>query len=260
MLVMRRLCLILQLVTAIGGAVAAVSFRLQNLLSPHGAELDHLVIAAVVAIAVLSVGAVLLWRNGAIAGRARLGVSGVLIALTVLCGFVPGAVEAHRQATVEAARQLDDQRREQAFARELREWTDQVDGDVATLRPFTAEQAWAFVNFVSRAGRYDDGPTPPSAQALALLRKALISGRIDVNAPVQGVRPSDTAPRPLFLQFYKEQVEPVRRATTLPEQDWTIMRLLATSGANLSRPDAAPLAADLTRTVVPGAGRFVSLR
>jgi hypothetical protein len=260
MLVMRRLCLILQLVTAIAAAMLAVSFRLQNLLSPNAAELDRLVVVALVAVVALSAGGVLLWRNGNVTGRSRAAISGLLIALTLLSGFAPGAVDLQRRAAVETVRQLEAQRREQAFARELREWTDQIDGNVATLRPLTTAQAWAFIDFVSRAGRYDDGAVPPSAQALALLRKALISGRIDVNAPVQGLRLSDTAPRPLFLQFYKEQVEPVRRAGALAGQDWTIMQLLATSGANLSRPDAAPLAADLTRTVVPGAGRYVSLQ
>ena len=260
MLVMRTLCLILQLVAAIAAAVVAASFRLQELLSPNGTDLDRLVGIAFVIIAGLCAGGVLLWRNGTITNRARAGLSALLVALTVLSGFMPGVVEQQRRAAAEVVRQVDDQRREQAFARELREWTDQVDGNVATLRPLTTEQAWAFIDFVSRAGRYDDGTPPPSERALALLRKALIAGRIDVNAPVQGRRPSDTAPRPLFLQFYKERVEPVRRAIALPAQDWAIMQLLATSGASLSRPDAAPLATDLTRTVVPGAGRFVGLR
>jgi len=56
------------------------------------------------------------------------------------------------------------------------------------------------------------------------------------------------------------RVEPVSGVGALMIQNWSIMQLLATSGANLSQPDAAPLAADLMRTVVPGAGRFVGLK
>lgn len=260
MQVMRRLGLALQMVVAAAAAVGVVSFRLQHLLAPQSADLDRLVLAALVAIAAFSAGAVMLWRNRAAASPARIAMSGLLIALTLLSGVAPATVEARREAAVDTARQLEDQRREQAFARELHEWTDQIDGNVATIRPLTTAQAWAFVDFVSRAGHHDDGGDPASAQAMALLRKALIAGRIDVNAPMQGKRLSDTAPRPLFLQFYKEHVEPVRRGNALALQDWTIMQLLATSGANLSQPDAAPLVTDLMRTVVPGAGRFVGLK
>ena len=113
---------------------------------------------------------------------------------------------------------------------------------------------------MSRAGRHDDGADAPSAQALALLRKAIAAGMIDVNAPVQGKRPSDTAPRPLFLQFYMESIEPVRRGSALAAQDWAIMRLLATGSADLSQPEAAPLVTDLAKTEVPGAGRFIGPR
>jgi hypothetical protein len=77
---------------------------------------------------------------------------------------------------------------------------------------------------------------------------------------VQGRRLSDTAPRPLFLQFYKESVEPFGRTSALAAQDWAIMQLLAAAGADLSQSDATPLVADLAKTGVPGAGRFIELR
>jgi ArsR family transcriptional regulator, arsenate/arsenite/antimonite-responsive transcriptional repressor len=84
-----------------------------------------------------------------------------------------------------------------------------------------AEQAWAFLDCVTSAGYRDDGAVPPSAQALDLLRRALVSGLIDVNATVRGHRLKDPISRPLFLQFYKERVEPLRYALARGKADLT---------------------------------------
>lgn len=257
---MRWSLLLIQVLVAAASAINVVAFRLQNLLAPQSAELDNSVILALAAIVALSAVAVLASRHGRATRAMRAGITVTAIVLTVAAGFAPRLIEAHRQAAAEAARLAEDQRREQAFVRQLREWTDEVDGRAAALRPFAPEQAWAFVDFVSRAGRRSDGPDAPSAQALALLRKALQAKIIDVNGQVQGARFSDLSPRPLFLQFYKEHVEPVRRATAITAQDWAIMRELAAAGADLSLADAAPLVADLSKTPAPGAAQFIGLR
>ncbi len=257
---MRRTFLVLQLLAAAASAVVVVSFRQQELLAPQTAELDHLAEAALAAIVLLSVGAIVAWRYTGASRRLSIAVSAVIVALTVLSGFAPHLIRAHQRAVAEAARAAEDRHRDEALALELRTWTATIDDNAAIARPLTAEQAWEFVNLVSRAGRYDDRPDSFPAQALALLHKALAEKILDVNAAVQGRRLSDTAPRPLFLQFYREQIEPAGRVKTLQAQDWAIMKLLAEAGADLSRPDAAPVIADLGKTEVPGPGRFIGLR
>jgi hypothetical protein len=253
---MRRTFLVLQLLAAATSAFLVVWFRLQQLLAPQSAELDHLAETALAAVVLLSVGMVVISRLARGSRRLSAGLGTAIVALTILSGVAPRLHWAHRQAAIEAARRDEARRLVEAFAQELATWTATIDASAAAARPLTAEQAWEFVNLVSRAGHYDDGAT----QALALLRKALAAKILDVNAVVQGRRRSDTAPRPLFLQFYKEQIEPVDRVNALPAQDWAIMKLLAANGADLNHPAAAPLVADLAKTEVPGAGRFVGLR
>jgi hypothetical protein len=257
---MRRIFFILQLLAGMTSAVLVVWFRLDELMAPQSAELDHLAEAALAAIVLLSVGMIVVWRLAGASHRISIAAGIAILALTVVSGFAPRLLWDQRQAAIEAARVAEDRRRDEAFALELRTWTATIDDSAAAARPLTAEQAWEFVNLVSRAGYYDDGPNPLATQALALLHKALAAKILDVNLMVQGRRPSDNAPRPLFLQFYKEQIEPAGRVKTLPAQNWEIMKSLAANGADLSRHDAAPLVADLAKTEVPGVGRFIGLR
>ncbi len=258
--IMRRTFLVLQLLAAVAGVALVVSFRLQELLAPQSAELDHLAEAALAAIVLFSLGLIVLSRLAHVPRGPSIGVRVVILALTVLSGLAPQILWAQHQAAIEVARLDEARRRDEAFALELWTWQATIDDAATAARPLAAEQAWNLVNFVSVAGHYDDGPNPFSSQALALLRKALAARILDVNVSVQGKRSSDTAPRPLFLQFYEEQIEPAGRVKTLAAQDWAIMKLLAANGADLSQPEAAVLVADLAKTEVPGPGRFIGLR
>jgi len=245
---------ILQLVVASASVFNVIRFRLDNLLIERAVELDRLTVAALAAVAVFTAAALVLCWRVTVLSPPRAGLALLLVGLTALSGFVPGIMESRVLAAEQVARKVEQQHRDQAFARELLQWTADIDRRVAAAHPLEAEQAWAFLDCVSSAGYRDDGAVPPSAQALDLLRRALVSGLIDVNATVRGHRLKDPISRPLFLQFYKERVEPLRYA--LARQDWEIMRLLATNGADLSLSDTA----DLEKTVVPGPSRFVSLR
>jgi hypothetical protein len=256
MLKMRWSFLALQWVATAASLVNVVFFRLQELLAPQSAELDRLAAAGLAAVAVLSIGAIVVSRYLSGSPALRSGIALAVIALTVLSGFAPRLVWVHRQAVAQAERAAEERQRAATFAAELRAWR----GTVEARRPLAAAQAWTLVDFCTRAGRYDDGSDPPSAQALALLREALAAKMIDVNAPIQGPRLSDTAPRPLFLQFYKERIEPLHRGSFIASQDWAVMKLLAAGGADLAQGDAAPLVDDLAKTEVPGAGQFIGLR
>ncbi|TPQ38919.1 hypothetical protein C2U70_07905 [Bradyrhizobium guangdongense] len=255
---MRLPILVLQLLVASASVFNVIRFRLDNLLVERGAEFDRLALAGLAG-AALSTAAVLVlcWRVTALS-LPRAGLALVLIGLTALSGVAPGMIESRIRAGEHATREVEHQQREDAFARELAQWTAEIDRRTAMAQPLEPAQAWSFVDCIASAGYRDQGANPPSAQALELMRRALAAGLIDVNAAVQGRRPADRAPRPLFLQFYAERVAPVRNV--LARQDWEIMRLLAAGGADLALPDAAPLVADLAKTVVPGPSRFVSLK
>ncbi|WP_284270372.1 hypothetical protein [Bradyrhizobium iriomotense] len=250
--------LLLQLLVASASVFNVIRFRLDNLLIERGVELDRLTLAGL-AVAAISTAAVLVlcWRVTALTPP-RAGLALVLVGFTALSGVAPGMIESRVRAVEHATREAEQQQLDDAFARELVQWTADIDRRAAAVQPLQPEQAWSFVDCIASAGYRDDGANPPSAQALELLRKALAAGLIDVNAAVLGHRLKDTAPRPLFLQFYAERVAPVRNV--LARQDWEIMRLLAAGGADLASPDAAPLVADLAKAVVAGPSRFVSLK
>lgn len=183
---MRWLLTILQLLVALASAFNIIRFRLDNLLLERAAELDRLTLAGL-AVAAVSTAAVLVlcWRVTALTPpRAGLGL--VLIGLTALCGVVPGMIESRVRAVEQATRKAEQQQRDDAFARELFQWTADVDRRAAAAQPLEPAQAWAFLDCIATAGYRDEGANPPSSQALELLRRALAAGLIDVNAVVPG--------------------------------------------------------------------------
>ena len=259
---MRRIIVILQLVIASASVFNVVKFRLDNLLAEDASELDRLALAALAAIALLTLAVVVLSRRKTSAAAPGAGFSAVLIALTAmtaLTGFAHQAVYSHARAEAQAARDAERLQQRQAAARELLKWREDIDRRATEMRSFAPEQAYEFLDVSSSAGYWDDGADPLNLQALDLVRKALGSKLIDVNARIPGRRPRDETARPLFLQFYRERIEPFRH--TLPRQDWEIMRLLAGAGADLGQADAASLVADLSKTPEPAApSRFITLK
>ncbi|WGD55567.1 hypothetical protein QA641_17780 [Bradyrhizobium sp. CB1650] len=254
---MRWLIPALQMVIAFASAFNVIRFRLDNLLIEGATELDRLTLSALVAIAVLTTAVLTLcWRVPAIMPR-RAALALLMVALSSVCGFVPQTLQKQRRTEEYVASRAREEHRDNVLVSELRWWAEDIDKRIAASHPLEPDQAWALLDAVSSAGHRDDGPNSPSAQALELLQMAIAAGLIDVNADVPGHRLKDPIARPLFLQFYMERIEPLRYS--LARQDWEIVRLLASS-AELSRPDAAPLLADLKKTVVPGPSRFISLK
>jgi 4-amino-4-deoxy-L-arabinose transferase-like glycosyltransferase len=247
----------MQLIAVLLSVANVVRFRLQNLMIERSAELDRLALLALaIAAAATVAGLFTCWRRGSLS-RVRGLAAVLLMALTVAAGFMPDMVESRLLAADRSAGEAERLQRDQAFARELRDWTSEIDRRIANHAPLPPEQAWAFLDCVSTAGYRDEGDAPPSSRAIAVLQKALGAGLIDVNAGVPSHRAKDPEARPLALQFYRERIEPLRRV--LARQDWEIMRLLAQNGADLSSPEAAPLVEDLGRRVVPGPSRYISL-
>src|SRR5215471_9318042 len=127
MLKMRWSFLALQSVAVAVSLVNVVFFRLQELMAPQSAELDRLATAGLVAIAVLSVGAIVVSQYVRGSPALRSGVAVAIIALTVLSGFAPRLLWAHRQAVVAAQRVTEERQRDEAFAAELSAWRATVE-------------------------------------------------------------------------------------------------------------------------------------
>lgn len=256
--IMRRFIVLLQFIVAAAGMFMLVRFRLDNLLLEQAAELDRLTVSALVVITVCTVWNVVLCRQATALSQRSAGPAVLLLAVTAVSGLLPEIVETRSRASAQIARESEQQQRYREVERELQAWAAELDRRTAQSRPLEAERAWELLDAVSTAGYWDQEPDPLSLRALAVLRKALTSRLMDVNAMVRGHRPKDETTRSLYLQFFKERVEPFYHA--LPRQDWEIMQLLAGAGADLARPDAAALVADLAKTPQSGPSRFITLR
>ena len=246
---MRITLVIVQIVVAALGVANIVHYSLDNLLSTQ--QPTTTIDAALAAIAALTIAGIAVgWKARTPYAPALLG---LCIILTTAAGFAPRVVA--RYEAEAAARQLaqEDRRADQGLQDDLGRWSTEVDARMAAQRPVTGAEAWALLDVVRTAVLRDRSP-----EATALLQKAISGKVLDPNVPVQGKRPVDTAPRPLFLQFYKEAVEPGLRVHALRAADWKLMQILA-AGADMADPDAAALATELGKTPKPSAGDFISL-
>jgi hypothetical protein len=258
---MRVMLFTLQLLVA-GASVANIFFfRVGNMFAPRISESEPVIQGAMVALMLLTAAMwFACWRGQWPPRRAKLMGLVSILALTVLAGFTPRLVAERREAVVAAERAEDNRRFEEDFAHELQRWAARVDALASGRQAFAGEEAWAFFKFVVNSDLSYRGLADHRAEAIALLQRALADKSLDPNVPVQGARRSDTTPRPLFLQFYAESIEPGRRVNAVRADDWQMMQVLAANGVDLARPDAAALVGDLAKTAVPGPGRFVTLR
>ena len=132
---------------------------------------------------------------------------------------------------------------------------------IASNRPFTPEQAFDVLWFVSGSDLSYRSLPDYSADALALLRQALDAKIIDPNGRVTAGPYKRLNGLPLFLYFYRSQVKPGIDANALRIKEWDLLMTIVRAGADLSLPEAASLNEDLRETPVPGApGRFVLLK
>ena len=244
---MRIALIIVQIVVAALSLANIVLFSLDNLLATNQPTTTiNIAFAAIFALTVagIAVG----WKAGTPRAPALL-----FIILTVAAGFAPRVVARYEAEAAIRLRAQEDRRAAEGVQDDLGRWTAEVDARMAAHKALTGVEAWAMLDAVRTAVLRDRGP-----EAIALLQKAIEGKVLDPNTPVQGKRPVDTAPRPLFLQFYKEAVEPGRRVNALRAADWQLMQILA-QGADLTHPDAAALATDLRKTPRSGVGEFITL-
>jgi hypothetical protein len=137
---------ILQLLVVSASLFNVICFRLDNLLLERVAELDRLTLATLAVTAALTAAVLVLCWRGTVLSLPRAGLAVLLVVLTALSGFVPGIIESHIRAAEHVARKAEQQDRDQAFARELLQWTTDIDRRVAAAHPLEPEQAWAFLD------------------------------------------------------------------------------------------------------------------
>ncbi|CCE12167.1 membrane hypothetical protein [Bradyrhizobium sp. STM 3843] len=251
---MRLVLLAVQIVVAGLSLANIIYFRLNNLLAPSQPEAATS--GAVLAIVGLTIAAIGVSRK-ATAPRLPT-ILALLIVLTGTAGFVPRLTAVYEADVAARLRERDDQNAEQIMQSDLTRWSAEIDARLAEHRALSGDEAWALLDAVRESDLRYRGLANRQPEAIALLQKAMKGKVFDPNVMVQGKRPVDTAPRPLFLQFYKETIETGKRARAVRAADWQLMQVLAV-GADLTRPEAAALAADLGRTVKPRAGDFITL-
>jgi hypothetical protein len=130
-----------------------------------------------------------------------------------------------------------------------------VETRIAAGRPYTPEEADAFLAFVRRSNLsrylgYVRANHMPAA--LAMLQRALETKILDPNAPVRDFVMPPIGPVPLYLRLHRELRQ--RPDDSVLAQDWNILLLLIDSGADLSVPRAEPAVADLRKTATPEHG------
>jgi len=246
---MRIALIIVQVVVAVLSLANIVHYSLDNLLATNQPTTTiNIAFAAILALTVA--GMAVAWKVGTPHATAPLL---LFVVLTTAAGFAPRVVARYEAEAAARLRAQEDRRAAQGVQDDLGRWTAEIDARIAAQRALTGTEAWELLDVVRTAVRRDGGP-----RATALLQRAIHGKVLDPNAPVQGKRPVDTAPRPLFLQFYKETVEPGLRVHALRATDWKLMQVLA-EGADLRNPEAAGLATELGKTPKPGAGDFITL-
>jgi len=246
---MRITLVVVQVVVAALSVANIVHYSLDNLLSTQ--QPTTTINAAVAAIFALTIAGIAVgWKAGTPYAPALLL---LCILVTTAAGFAPRVVARYEAEAALRLRAQEERRADQGLQDDLGRLSADVDARIAAQRTLTGAEAWALLDVVRTAVLRDRGP-----EASALLQKAIGSKVLDPNTPVQGKRPVDIVARPLFLQFYKETVEPGQRVHALRASDWKLMQILA-EGADLRHPEAAALATELRKTPKPGVSGFITL-
>jgi hypothetical protein len=240
---------------AVASALNVAALTFEHLLDPRwGSEARHLQAVSLIVIAAFSAGGVWLIVRGASAGWAFAAV--VLIAAV---GFVPRIYDARLKAEVRASQSAAIRALEARVLAEIETRRQDVETRIAAQRPYQGDEARLFMVFVTDADISSAGGPNHSPQSIALLQRALETKVLDPNTIVKQPLRADRGPEPLSINFY-------RNVRQVPEQsllgrDWTILKLLAANGADLTRPDAAPFAADLRKKETPlYGGLYVELK
>jgi hypothetical protein len=244
----------IQLPAAGASILILLHFQLANLLEPSPEAIDLMTSAALGAIVILTISSPLAAAKGT---RWLAAVA----AATVIVGCIPQIVIAATRHAAAVARQAEDHRFEAEFRSDLAARKQDVAARISEARPYTPEEAFDFIWFVSQANLRYRSLSDYSGDALTLLQQALESKIIDPNGRVQRGPWKAWSGAPLFLYFYEGRIRPAVRVDAIDAEDWKVLELMVANGADLTIAEAMPLKEDLQKLAVPdGSGRFLRLQ
>lgn len=256
---MKRLILysVVSLLVALASLANIVSLRLENLLRPVWTPtLNFAFGLAAALVIVLATLAVLSARIPRPVAR-RLAFIAALV-LVVAAGFIPRVVDMREQMAAKATQQANDADLEMTFQSDLLDRTDDVEDRISAHNPYAPVDALALLEFASSADLSWQGLPDHTPEAFALIERAIDGKALDPNLLVPGPTP-DVPPVTLTVAFYDKWIRP-GSPTAIRKHDWDVLQILVAKGADLSSAAAAPVLADLAKTVVLGGGRFISLK
>lgn len=248
---------VVPLLVALASLANIVSFRLENLLRPVWTDTVTLAFAVgavlVIAFAVLAALSARLSRP--VARRLAFVIA---LLLAIAAGFIPRVVDMREQMTAKAETQASDADLEMQFQSDLLDRSGDVQDRIDARNPYAPADALAFLEFAASADFSWRSLPDHTPEAFALLEQAIDGKVIDPNALVPGPT-ADVPPVTLTVAFYDKWIRP-GSPQAIRKHDWDVLQILVAKGADLSSPAAAPVRADLARTVILGAGRFLSLK
>ena len=241
---MSRTAIIVAQVIATLLALGGIAFSfLDRIMKPGSAAADIAVVVAFIAVVVLTI--VGLTSKGRAARIALLLTLGAGIAPIVVYQ-IDRLIDDRRGAAWQRA---ENAKHDAKALERIMNRTRNVEARLAANKPYTAADAQDALEFVSEVSYVDLaylGLPDRSGVMLDLLKRALAAKLIDPNITVKGPRPVDVNPEPLFVHYYRANIRPYPKAR-VRLRDFEVFKLLATSGADLSRAPGFPIAEDLAR-------------
>lgn len=238
------------------GALQCREHRLADIRTPDGPALGarEQNLQWLAFLAVIALTAVSLFKRGA---SRRFAIGAIVLVLGV--GFVPRIYDMWLKAGVQAEYKSRALSLDASTLVEIEKRHQDVEARIAERRRYQGEEARLFVVFVTDADNSTAGGKDHSPQSIALMKRALEAKVLDPNTIVKQPVRADRPPEPLFLNFYRNVRQTPQQS--LRGRDWTILKLLAANGADLTLPGAAAFAADLRKTETPlYGGLYVDLK
>jgi hypothetical protein len=249
---MRRnlLYVFLPLIVAVLSGANMIVFRLDNLLKPSWPAITmYGFYAGIAAVVVFAAMAIFIRRWWILVPA---------LVLVAVAGFLPRAADFYAQSQQQAAEQVAGADAEMQFQSDYLDRSDDVDDRIGSKKPYTAEEALAFLDFAADADLSWRSLPDHTPELFTLVEQAIAGGILDPNALVTPPT-ADSPAVTVTLAFYDKRIRPSSPGT-IEKHAWDVLQILIAKGADVSSPDATQLRADLAKTVVLGTGRYISLQ
>ena len=231
------------IVATLVSAANVIVFVLSSLMRPRGLWTGTALLVSGIAIAGTATAALVVAIRTS--GRNTVTVT-ILIVATLVSGFFPRIVDSLERHTYTAWRARERARARDDLVAELAAHRVEVERRIATGTPYTAEEADDFLWHVMWSDLRYYGLPDRSAEAQALLERALKARLIDPNVrhdqegPYRGER--------LFVRFYRIRIATAE--SLIPVHEWEILELLVANGADLDADEARPVRNALAKTKI----------